>query len=828
MKKTAKRFLTIALVLCMLAALMPAAYAREEVTVPDKPQPIDVELNFHYEGGGNYSASYSASMNISADFAHTVAVFHDKDKVLEDLRFDCILKGDLINLLDATQKLECFISDPYGVFEQVEGPVLKSGSEKSVVVTFKLKEKKIKEWGEAPAATVSSELQAEFTVSSNNLPVKADDLAKLGSKPIKTETQVDIYRHTPGRGVPLYGKARVEKAGYGTRETTLPVTPTGNLTVNVVQLPDNVTGDVQSVQVTLTDEFGKKYGPFNAVADASGRYTHVFDNLPYGTYNVLIEATLEDGATVDATQTVTVSSDTSSVTVTLPSTFLSTGVTGDVHPAVSGLDGALSEQEIEDDIEVDGDHLKVIDVDLEAKRLDKEDPEDKQIIESMNNAGNEELVGDAFEEFIDVTITKTITEFEKGSGKNWVQADKEEEQIDHTARLITLTFPLSRALRDAVARANAERSEGDPEVTYENILVYRQHGTETRAMRKVSASMGPGAGYECYYITTANVGGTTAEYITIKADQFSTYAFGVSLKPLSQYVPESTHYSVSFNSNGGSDVPSRSVLSGSELDLSSIVPTRKGYIFTGWYTDAELTDKVTSVRPSGDMTLYAGWQKWVADPKDTGVATLLNTDEHFKYADGVPGGLFAPGNNMTRKEVAVMFFNVLRDKTPVAPDFPDVPADEWYSGAVGKLASLDIIVGDENGKFNPDDYITRAEFAVFAMKFAAHNPGGENVFTDIEEGWYYDDVLGAVTYGWIEGKGDGIFDPHGLLTRAEAVTLMNYVLSRNGDVGYINSHVSELITFPDVPVNYWAYYNIAEATNAHSFSRGDTGETWTD
>ena len=825
MKKTSKRFLTIALVLCMLAALMPAAYAREEVTVPEEPQPIDVELSFHYEGGGNYSASYSASMKIGADFAHTVAVFNDKDKVLEDLRFDCILKGDLINLLDATQKLECFISDPYGVFEQVGEPVLE---ENMVIVTFKLKKDKIEEWKDAPAATISSELQAEFTVSSNNLPVKADDLAKLGSGPIKTEAQVDIYRHTPGRGVPLYGKARVEKAGYGEKETPVPVTPSGDLTVNVVQLPDNVTGNIQNVKVTIN---GKSYGPQDAVMDESGRYTCTFDieDLPYGTYTLSVEATLEDGATVDATQTVTVSSESSSVTVTLPSTFLSTGVTGDVQ-AVSGLEGALSEQEIEDDIDVSENHLTVIDIELEASRLDEGDSENKPIIESMNNAGNNEydLVGDAFTDFIDVTITKIVKEFEKTGGKWQSEGEGETEEIHDTARLITLTFPLSTALRDAVARANAERGEGDPEVTYENILVYRQHGEDTRAMRKVSASMGPGAGYECYYITTAKVGDTTAEYITIKADQFSTYAFGVSLKPLSQYVPESTHYSVSFNSNGGSDVPSRSVLSGSELDLSSIVPTRKGYIFTGWYTDAELTDKVTSVRPSGDMTLYAGWQKWVADPKDTGVATLLNTDEHFKYADGVPGGLFAPGNNMTRKEVAVMFFNVLRDKTPVAPDFPDVPTDEWYSGAVGKLASLDIIVGDENGKFNPDDYITRAEFAVFAMKFATHNPGGENVFTDIEEGWYYDDVLGAVTYGWIEGKGDGIFDPHGLLTRAEAVTLMNYVLSRNGDVGYINSHVSELITFPDVPVSYWAYYNIAEATNAHSFSRDDTGETWTD
>ena len=69
-------------------------------------------------------------------------------------------------------------------------------------------------------------------------------------------------------------------------------------------------------------------------------------------------------------------------------------------------------------------------------------------------------------------------------------------------------------------------------------------------------------------------------------------------------------FQITFDSRGGTDVPVQSQMYGELLEEPEI-PTREGYIFTGWYTDTSCyeawdidTDTVQS-----DMTLYAGWQK---------------------------------------------------------------------------------------------------------------------------------------------------------------------------------------------------------------------------
>ncbi len=69
-------------------------------------------------------------------------------------------------------------------------------------------------------------------------------------------------------------------------------------------------------------------------------------------------------------------------------------------------------------------------------------------------------------------------------------------------------------------------------------------------------------------------------------------------------------YTVTFDSRGGTDVVSQSRMHDELLDMPA-QPTREGYIFTGWYTDANCTvlwDMETDTVQS-NMTLYAGWQK---------------------------------------------------------------------------------------------------------------------------------------------------------------------------------------------------------------------------
>jgi uncharacterized repeat protein (TIGR02543 family) len=68
-------------------------------------------------------------------------------------------------------------------------------------------------------------------------------------------------------------------------------------------------------------------------------------------------------------------------------------------------------------------------------------------------------------------------------------------------------------------------------------------------------------------------------------------------------------YTLTFNTNGGSAVAAVSKTSGTTVDLTAYKPTRDGYTFAGWFSDAALTKAVASVKLTADTTVYAKWTK---------------------------------------------------------------------------------------------------------------------------------------------------------------------------------------------------------------------------
>ena len=219
----------------------------------------------------------------------------------------------------------------------------------------------------------------------------------------------------------------------------------------------------------------------------------------------------------------------------------------------------------------------------------------------------------------------------------------------------------------------------------------------------------------------------------------------------------------------------------------------------------------------------------VADPDDTGVSDWLNTEDHNAYLNGYPGSRFGPDNNMTRAEVAQMFYNLLLDKNvPITVTFDDVPADAWYTEAVNTLASLDILNGVGNNKFEPERSITRAEFTTIAMRFTNGTLSGTNIFPDVNPNdWFYDYVVGSIQYGWINGYPDGTFGPNDAITRAEVTTITNRMLGRSADEAFVDSHQDSLVQFGDITDRHWAYYQVMEATNGHDYTKTDGVEDWT-
>lgn len=236
----------------------------------------------------------------------------------------------------------------------------------------------------------------------------------------------------------------------------------------------------------------------------------------------------------------------------------------------------------------------------------------------------------------------------------------------------------------------------------------------------------------------------------------------------------------------------------------------------------------TFTMPSADVTVIANFVRG-ATPDKTGVDDWLITNEHIQYLRGYNDGTFRPGRDMSRAEAAQMFYNLLRDKNVnITVAFSDVPEDSWYAQAVNSLASLGILNGTNNA-FDPLRPITRAEFVTIAMNFANTSINAENIFSDVSaNNWFYNDVLGAVQFGWIGGYLDETFRPNATITRAEVATITNRMLGRTADEAYIEQNKNILNQFSDVSENYWGYYHIMEATNGHDFQQTASGEAWTD
>lgn len=237
-----------------------------------------------------------------------------------------------------------------------------------------------------------------------------------------------------------------------------------------------------------------------------------------------------------------------------------------------------------------------------------------------------------------------------------------------------------------------------------------------------------------------------------------------------------------------------------------------------------------------DHTIEAVFQKseevvepGPADPFDTGVGNWLNTKDHIQYLSGYGDGKFGPTDNMTRAQVAQMFYNLLLNKSvPITVSFTDVAADAWYAQAVNTLASLGIVDGIGDNHYAPERAITRAEFTVIAMRFAHLDTSGENIFSDVTaDAWYYDYVVGSIQYGWINGYEDGTFRPNNTITRSEVTAIVNRMLGRSADKVFVDRHADDLTQFSDVPGSYWAYYEIMEAANAHDYVKDNGVEDWT-
>ena len=297
--------------------------------------------------------------------------------------------------------------------------------------------------------------------------------------------------------------------------------------------------------------------------------------------------------------------------------------------------------------------------------------------------------------------------------------------------------------------------------------------------------------------------------------------------------PPDRTVTVTFNANGGVGDMAHVVVTAHETyKLPESLFTNARYRFVGWKIDnmGETLAAGAEISVDDDITVYAQWAS-----VSTGInlyvnlediSPLMNTDEHKEYIYGRPNSKFAPEADMTRAEVAQMFYNLLRDKdVEITVSFADVAEDSWYYTAINTLASLGFLGGFPDGLFHPEESITRAQFSAIIVRLAVISPGTVR-FSDVPEThWAYDYVNTAAAHGWIQGVGNDLFEPERNISRAEAITLVNRMLGRYPDRDYIDSH-TDLVQYSDLDNSHWAYYEVMEASNAHDFERYIGGEFW--
>lgn len=162
--------------------------------------------------------------------------------------------------------------------------------------------------------------------------------------------------------------------------------------------------------------------------------------------------------------------------------------------------------------------------------------------------------------------------------------------------------------------------------------------------------------------------------------------------------------------------------------------------------------------------------------------TTIKQEVKQGIVKGYEDGSFKPDAIITRAEFVTMLMNALKpalSNTPLSfTDLLEIPA--WSKQAITQAVEGGILSGYPDGSFRPQANITRMEMAMMIAKAS-----GTKIATDVDTGfsddneialWAKGAVLTAKQLGIVNGRGDNLFVPNGIATRAEAVTMIMNLL----------------------------------------------------
>jgi len=629
-----------------------------------------------------------------------------------------------------------------------------------------------------------------------------------GDTPIDSATG-ETYTLTDG-DVGKYIKVIIKKG-----ETSYPSAPVGPVAqvyaVEGIVVKSDGTTLVSGINVKLMQgntSFGQD------TTDTDGKF--IINNVPKGSYNLVASGDV-DGTQLTKTQILELSADVTDVKVIMPAgkteSVLDNDNAGDFAAVVDGLDDRAAEE-----TPGSGEKITI-----------------QMTITSEGNVGTEARLTDG-DKTAFATGKTAIEALPAASGKTMEYMNI---KLDETS---STNASVHTDIGDINTKVMKIIMQYDFTGRY-SVTVFRYHGTTAVALTK-------GSGADGTFETNE-----TAGTITIYASKFSTYAIGYSTTPPAPVTPPATpiyggggwtpatlptRYPVETEQteHGTTEASHKEATAGTKVIItpkpdksyeaaSATVRDKDGKLVS---VTKEKDGTWSFTMPASKVTVSVSYAKTVITPADTGVADWLITDDHIVYLNGYDEDgiqLIGPDRNITRAEVAMIFYRLLKNKdVTVTKSYSDVPDFEWFVQAVGVLSSLGILNGYDEGDFRPQNPITRAEFTAIATRFAKATGGTSDFFDVPGDHWAYGNIATASDYGWVTGD-NGLFRPEDKITRAEVAAIVNRMLGRKADQEWVLANPDKIRYFSDLQdTKQWYYFDMIEASNEHDFTKDDGVEKW--
>ena len=201
-------------------------------------------------------------------------------------------------------------------------------------------------------------------------------------------------------------------------------------------------------------------------------------------------------------------------------------------------------------------------------------------------------------------------------------------------------------------------------------------------------------------------------------------------------------------------------------------------------------DSYTFIQPRGRVTIQVTFVEIVEKPdlpfRDVDVDDWFYDAVVYAYENGLMSGTgettFSPSGTTTRGQIVTILWRLAGSpQVNYLMDFSDVDPAAWYDEAVRWASSLRIASGYGDGRFGPDDPITREQLAVMLYQYAWNmgydlTGGGmalrEYGNYDRISGWALEALDWAVNAGIISGTGDSALSPQGRATCAQTAVML--------------------------------------------------------